>query len=155
MVVFMGGVELKTGKKLKYMRLITITALLILGLSFDSIKNASLQSNKLNGTWIPVMQEIGGKKLQEEAFATQKLVINDSLYTYTAESIDNGVLKYTDGKMDIYGRVGVNSGKHFTAIYKFEKEQLVICYNLSGKDYPETFVTKGNKLFLLCVYKRE
>ena len=100
------------------------------------------------------MQEMGGKELPEEAFATQKLIIKDSAYTFTAESVDKGVLKYTDGKMDIYGKEGVNNGRHFSAIYKFENDQLIICYNLTGDSYPETFVTKGNPLFLLSVYKK-
>ena len=33
--------------------------------------------------------------------------------------------------MDIYGREGVNAGKHFTAIYKMESDQLTICSTTS------------------------
>jgi hypothetical protein len=44
-------------------------------------------------------------------------VIIDSNYTLTAESVDKGIVKYGSGdKMDIYGKEGVNMGKHFTAI---------------------------------------
>jgi len=85
----------------------------------------------------------------------------DTTYTFIAESVDKGVLKYDHEKMDIYGREGVNAGKHFTAIYKFvtdssnKGEQLAICYNLTGNGYPETFDTKGQRTFFLSVYRKE
>jgi hypothetical protein len=57
--------------------------------------------------------------------------------------------------MDIFGKEGVNSGKHFTAIYKLENEYLTICYNLSGNAYPETFETKGKPMYFLSVFKKK
>ena len=137
------------------MRSITFTFLLILGLGYAGTKNTPVTSNKLNGTWLPIKQEFGGKILPKAAFETQKLVIEDSTYTVTAESVDKGVVKYGEDKMDIYGKEGVNAGKHFTAIYKYENDELTVCYNLSGDSYPETFETKGKPLFFLSVFKRE
>jgi uncharacterized protein (TIGR03067 family) len=137
------------------MRLISFISLLLLGLSWTSTKNAIMEPNKLNGTWVPVKQEMGGALLPKAAFENQKLIISDSTYTVIAESIDKGVVKYKDDKMDIYGKDGVNFGKHFTAIYKFENEQLTICYNLSGDSYPETYETKGKPMYFLSVFKKE
>lgn len=142
------------------MRLITFISLLILSLSCTSTKNAAsdsyrMKSNKLNGTWVPVKQEMGGTLLPNAAFENQKLIINDSTYTFIAESIDKGVVKYRDDKMDIYGKEGINAGKHFTAIYKYENEELTVCYNLSGDSYPEAFETKGKPLLFLSVFKKE
>ena len=108
-----------------------------------SITNISAQSNKLNGTWVPVKLEIDGNALPPATFEKQKLIISDTAYTFIAESVDKGTLKYNDGKMDIYGKDGVNKGKHFTTIYKFENDQLIICYNLAGDKYPEAFETKA------------
>lgn len=136
------------------MRFITFISLLILGLGCASTKNATTKSSKLNGTWVPIKQEIGGKLLPQAVFENQKLILSDSTYTVIAESIDKGILKYTDDKMDIYGKEGVNAGKHFTAIYKYENEQLTICYNLSGDSYPEAFETKGRPMFFLSVFKK-
>ena len=124
-------------------------------ISCNTTKNASGKMDKMNGSWIPVKEEIGGTSLPPAAFGKQKLIINDSNYMFTAESVDKGVIKYKDDKMDIYGREGVNTGKHFTAIYKFENEQLTICYNLSGNGYPEAFDTKGKPLYFLAAFKRE
>jgi len=81
--------------------------------------------------------------------------MSDSTYTFIAESIDKGVVTYKDDKMDIYGKEGVNAGKHFAAIYKFENDQLTICYNLSGDSYPETFETKGKPKYFLSVFNKE
>ena len=117
-------------------------------------KNTTMKQNKLNGTWVPIKQEIAGTPLPKAAFENQKLVISDSTYTFTAESTDKGVVKYSDDKMDIYGKEGVNTGKHFTAIYKFENEELTICYNLAGNSYPEIFETKGKPTYFLSVFTK-
>ena len=114
-----------------------------------------MTSNKLNGSWVPVAQEMGGTALPKTAFATQKLLISDSAYTFTAESVDKGVVKYTGNKMDIYGKEGVNTGKHFTALFKYENEQLTICYNLKGDGYPEAFDTRGKPMYFLSVFRKE
>ena len=142
------------------MRSIVFIPLLILTVSCaDTKKSASgsslINTAKFSGTWVPVKQELNGTLLPVAAFKNQKLIIDDSAYTYTAESIDKGIIKYQDNKMDIYGKEGVNTGKHFTAIYKLEDGQLTICYNLSGNNYPETFETKGQPAFFLSVFEKE
>ena len=136
------------------MRTIILFSLLIASFGFINTKNIQINANELNGTWVPVKEEIAGTVLPPAAFEKQKLVINDSTYTFTAESVDKGVLSYSGNKIDIYGREGVNTGKHFTAIYKYENEQLTICYNLAGNGYPEAFETKGKPTLFLCVFKK-
>jgi uncharacterized protein (TIGR03067 family) len=136
------------------MRLITLISLLILTVG-GGTKNAAMQSDKLNGSWVPVKQQLGKAVLPATAFANQKLIISDSTYTVIAESIDKGTVKYSGDKMDIYGKEGVNTGKHFTAIYKYENGQLTICYNLKGDSYPETFDTNGKPALFLSVFKKE
>ncbi|MDP4262315.1 MAG: TIGR03067 domain-containing protein [Bacteroidota bacterium] len=137
------------------MRSTIFISFLVLGISCASTKNTVMKTNKLDGTWVPVQQEIGGVSLPKASFEKQRLTISDSTYTVIAESVDKGVVKYKDDKMDIYSKEGVNAGKHFTAIYKFENEQLIICYNLSGDSYPETFGTKGKPLYFLSVFRKE
>ena len=143
------------------MRVTIFIAFCLFCFNCGTTKNTGSESNKLNGTWIPLKQEFGGTSLPATAFATQKLIISDSIYTFFAESVDKGVLKYDHDKMDIYSKEGVNAGKHFTAIYKFvpdsstKGEQLAICYNLSGNGYPETFDTKGKPTLFLSVYRKE
>ena len=112
-------------------------------------------SGLLRGTWIPVKQEIGGKALPEESFKDQKLIIGDTTYTFQAEREDRGIVKYADKRMDIYGKEGVNTGKHITAIYKYDSGRLTICYNLLGSEYPPDFNTSGKPLYFLSVFVKE
>ena len=138
------------------MRTITFISLLVLSLSYTGLKKAVTQTNNLNGTWIPVKQETAGKELPKAVYEKQKLVIIDSNYIFTAESVDKGIVRYGKGdKMDIYGKEGVNTGKHFAAIYKFENQQLTICYNLHGDSYPEAFETKSKPTLFLSVFTKQ
>lgn len=137
------------------MRPLTFISLLFLGLSCTNSKNVTMESNKLNGTWLPVKQEFAGTMLPPAAFEKQKLILSDSNYTLVAESVDKGIVKYNGDKMDIYGKEGVNSGKHFSAIYKYENGELTVCYNLAGDSYPDGFDTKGKPLFFLSVFRKE
>ena len=114
-----------------------------------------MNTKQLNGTWVPVKQEMGGTLLPKTS-AQQKLIIDDNNYTVIiGGSTDKGVIEYRDNKMDIYGKEGVNAGKHFTAIYKYESGQLTICYNLAGDSYPEAFETKGKPTFFLSVFEKD
>ncbi len=118
-----------------------------------SSKNTSQET--LDGTWIPVSQEIAGHAIPAVAFEKQSLELQDSTYTFTAESVDKGVVQLNGNNMDIYGREGVNKGNHITALYKIENDQLTICYNLMGTDYPKAFETKSNPSYFLSVFKRK
>lgn len=110
---------------------------------------------KLNGTWVPVRQELAGNAVTKSFYAKQKLIIRDSTYVVEAESIDKGKIYISKNKIDIYGKDGVNKGRHFTAIYKIENNQLIICYNLGGIGFPESFITEGKPQYFLSVYKKE
>jgi uncharacterized protein (TIGR03067 family) len=142
-------------KKEKLMRVTSLLAILIFTIGCGTPKNAVTKSDPLNGTWLPVKQEIGGGPLPRPAFQKQRLIIHDSAYTVIAESIDKGIVRYSHDKMDIYGKEGVNAGKHFKAIYKKQNNRLTICYNLSGDKYPESFGTKGKPRYFLCVFKKQ
>ncbi len=136
------------------MRLAVFIVLLIAVSGCAGSKKAGSATAVLNGTWVPVQQEMGGRALPASFYQSQQMIISDSNYTVTAESVDRGVVSVHDNKIDIYGRDGVNKGKHFTAIYKYEHEQLTICYDLSGKDYPQAFDTKGKPLYFLSVFRK-
>jgi uncharacterized protein (TIGR03067 family) len=136
------------------MRPILTLFLLILAISGHAQTPDPTTFTGFNGTWIPIQQELAGKVLSREAFKNQRLVIADSTYTVTAEHVDKGVVRIAGNKMDIYSREGVNQGKHFTAIYKIDKDLLTICYNLGGDSYPENYDTKGKSLFFCSTFKR-
>jgi uncharacterized protein (TIGR03067 family) len=136
------------------MRTLFPVVLIALSLGCATTKNGASKRYPLNGDWVPVKQEMGGKALPAFAIAHQQLTMKDTTYTLTAESVDKGSVHYKDGKMDIYGRDGVNAGKHFMAIYKMENEQLIICYNLFGDHYPESYVTERHPMYFLSTFNR-
>lgn len=86
------------------MRHLAILLYICLSIGCTTTRKTNNNSNILNGTWIPVNQEMGGKELPTAAFEKEKLIINDNLYTVIAESVDKGELKYRNGKMDVYGK---------------------------------------------------
>lgn len=136
------------------MRLILSFLLLISLAACSPSKRTSASKYPLNGTWVPVREEMNGKALPPVAFATQKLIIQDDHYIFNAESEDTGDLSYANGTMDIYGRKGVNTGKHFMTRYKLENGHLIICYNLAGTSYPDDFETKGKPGYFLAEYEK-
>lgn len=137
------------------MRQLLILTCICLTFGCETTNKNSTSSHVLNGSWTPIRQEIGGKELPTVVFQKQKLVISDSTYIFNAESEDKGMLKYQSGQMDIYGKEGINAGKHFTAIYKLDNDQLTICYNLAGDSYPTGFETKSKQTLFLSVFKKD
>ena len=133
---------------------ITLSLLLLLGSCSPTKTISSSSTNSMNGTWMPIKQEMSGMALPELVYKAQRLIIKDSTYTLTAESIDKGIVKLNGDKMDIYGKEGVNSGKHFTGLYKLENGQLTVCYNLKGDKYPDSFDTKGKPMYFMSVFKK-
>src|SRR3569833_20367 len=102
------------------MRFIAFIFLISVCLACHTSRHAVTSSvpRNLEGTWYPVSEEMGGNALPKPAFDKQKLTLKDSTYTLVAESTDKGIVHYKGDKMDIYGREGVNAGRHYTAIYK-------------------------------------
>ena len=133
-----------------------LTLFLTLAHAFSSNpKQNNMDQNSLNGTWIPIQQELGGQELASAVFAGQKLILEDSNYTVSAEHIDKGVVIYHGNQMDIISREGANAGKQLKAIFKMENGLMTVCYDLSGKEYPQQFSTKGKPLYFLAVFKRK
>lgn len=137
------------------MRILNLFILLAFASACNSTKISQMNSYELDGVWIPTKQEMNGKEIPATVYNNHKLTMNDSAYIFGIAQEDKGVVTYSKGKMDIYGKEGVNKGKHYTAIYKLEGEQLTICYDLSGNGYPEAFETMSKPTLFLSVYKKE
>ena len=126
----------------------------------DEAKNAKDDGKKIQGSWKPVIAELGGKPLPDEILKTMKLVMNDGKYTVTVgERTDEGTVKLDPAKepraMDIVGARGPNQGKMIPAIYELTDATLRICYDLSGKARPKEFKTKADTQLFLVEYKRQ
>jgi uncharacterized protein (TIGR03067 family) len=135
------------------MRPLFVFILLLFTIACATQPKIGTGSKKLNGTWVPVKQVLAGNVLPKAYYAKQKMIIRDSTYVVEAESMDRGKILVRKNKIDIYGKEGVNKGRHFTAIYKIENNQLIICYNLGGIGFPESFETEGKPLYFLSIFE--
>lgn len=106
------------------------------------------QSPNVDGRWLAVQAELAGQAFPDGVTKTFLLIIRDGDYEMQN---DHGTVKLLDdGRMEVSGAVGPNAGKTYKAIYKLKQDELMICYDLSGKDFPEAFATQPDtKLFLV------
>lgn len=109
----------------------------------------------LSGGWRPVEQIFAGNPFPAEFYASQRLIMYDSSYTVYAETTDLGKIIATEDHMDIYGIEGPNAGKHFKATYSLSNDTLRICYDLSGVDYPATFISTAENFYFLSTFVRD
>lgn len=123
--------------------------LILVSLGFTLSPKMIPETYPLDGTWKPTREELGGNEMPATYYQSHVLVIKDTTYLFTAESEDRGVIRYENGKMDITGKEGINSGRSFKAIYELKNDSLKICYNLKGDTYPSSFDTKGNPFYFL------
>jgi uncharacterized protein (TIGR03067 family) len=135
------------------MKQLTIFILFSALTAFNCTK--TMAENKLNGTWVPVKQEMNGILLPDSALLNQQLIIKDSTYSVIMNATDKGTITYDGNHMDITSTEGVNKGKHFTAIYRLENDQLSVCYNLAGDSYPDNFETIDHPTFFLSVFRKK
>lgn len=108
----------------------------------------------LNGTWLAIYQEFEGKEVPLSEFEGQQLILQENTYSVIGAKMDEGIIKANGQNLDIYGTDGANKGRHYTAIYKIENNQLTICYNLAGGVYPKEFKTEGSKQYFLSRFMR-
>ena len=108
----------------------------------------------LNGNWLTVYQEFEGRKISSTAFQGQQLILKENTYTIIGANIDEGIIKVNGQKLDIYGTDGANKGRHYSAIYRIEKNRLKICCNLAGNTYPTDFKTEANPQHFLSIFER-
>jgi uncharacterized protein (TIGR03067 family) len=117
-------------------------------------KKAGGPANPLNGTWIPVRQEMNGRELPASYFEKQQLILQDSLYMVIAENTDKGIVRIHGNKIDIFGKEGPNAGKQFKAIFSRKGDELTVCHNLKGDAYPESLNTL-DKTGIFSPYSRK
>ena len=114
----------------------------------------------LQGTWIPVKAELGGRSMNDEVLKTISLKFEQTNWVvYVGEHPDKGV--YTvetttkPKSMTITGTEGPNHGRTFPAIYELKGDSLSICYDLSGAKRPSEFKSvEGTKLYLVTYTRK-
>ncbi len=114
---------------------------------------------KVTGKWQIVNAELGGRKLPPESFEKMVLELDETSYQLIeGKVIDSGLVEIDEKAepkaMIITGIFGPNKGRTYQCIYKFEGEDLMMCYNLGGDGPPKKFETEDHPLFYLVRYSR-
>lgn len=129
-------------------------------ISFNLHAADSPDAKSLQGTWIPVKADLGGRPMPEAVLKGITLKMDKGAYVVMAESADKGT--YTvdattkPKSITISGTNGPNQGKTFPAIYELKGETLRICYDLSGAKRPITFESvPGTKLYLVTYQRKK
>ena len=111
------------------------------------------------GKWTIAEAELGGQKLPPQTFEKMVLELDKTSYQLMEDKvIDSGLLEVVKDTQPpaliIAGLFGPNKGKTFQCIYRFDGEDLIMCYNLGGDGIPEKFETTPGSLLYLVRYKR-
>ena len=114
---------------------------------------------KLKGKWRITAAELGGKKLAPEEFRNMVLELDENSYQLIeGKVLDSGLVTLIPGSnplaMNITGMFGRNQGITFHCIYKFEGDDLIMCYNLGGGEVPDQFESPPDTLFYMVRYQR-
>ncbi len=131
----------------------------ILGTSANATQTATELSD-LNGRWVPKSAILGGQPMPEPVLAGMSLQINDGSYLVNvAGQLDRGELSVqadaNPPRMEIISRAGPTAGSRFRAIYRIDGDRLLICYDLSGQDYPKEFSSTAGTQEYLVDYVRD
>jgi uncharacterized protein (TIGR03067 family) len=117
-------------------------------------------TKSLQGDWIPVKGELGGKPMPDALLKTISLKLGNGTYDVSVGGqADQGTYEVdastTPKSMVIKGTVGPNAGRTIPAIYELEDQTLRLCYDLSGAQRPREFSSAvGTKLYLVT-YQRK
>jgi len=113
----------------------------------------------IRGKWKIGEAMLGGKSLPAETFEHMVLELDENSYQLIEEKvIDSGiidpVLESSPMALVITGVFGPNKGKTFQCIYKFEGDDMIMCYNLGGDGFPDNFESREGTLLYLVRYRR-
>ncbi len=114
---------------------------------------------ELDGSWIAISAELGGKKIPSGLLSSISFSISKDTYiARLAGATDKGKLSINPDliphTMDIIGLDGPNKGKTIRAIYRMTGKHLEMCLALEGGDYPEKFTSPPDQQFFLVQYRR-
>ena len=141
------------------MKIKTLLSILALASMTTFAAEKSADAKNIQGTWLPVKGELGGRPMADEVLKIITLKLDGGNYEVTAENVDKGTYTLDAAAkpktIDITGTEGPNVGKKIPAIYELDGETLRICYGLGGGPRPTEFKSRSDTQVFLVTYKRK
>ena len=118
---------------------------------------------QFDGIWKPKGAMLGGVLLPPPALKAITLRIDKDKYEVTVDGEDHSDMgtftlneTTTPKRMTIKSTAGPNKGKTFLAIYEIKNaDAMRVCYDLSGKAFPEEFKAAKDSELYLVGYRRQ
>ena len=118
--------------------------------------DAKKELKKLAGNYVMVSGESKAEKLPEERIKEAKMIIEGEKYTATFGSDTvMGTLKVDPTKTPKEMDATDSEGKTIPGIYKFDKDQLTVCFASPGKGRPKEFSVKAGTGQFIHVWKKQ
>lgn len=126
--------------------------------------DAQKELQKLQGTWVMVSGELGGKKAADEHVSQSKIIYEGNKFelvapNQTTETIVGEIVNIdptkTPKEMQIIRKKGPSAGKTLIAIYEFEgNDQFKFAFDPTGAMTLKEFVTKDETGHVRNTWKR-
>ncbi|HTQ27010.1 MAG TPA: TIGR03067 domain-containing protein [Puia sp.] len=113
----------------------------------------------ITGKWKINQARLGARQLSPADFEKLVLELDENSYQLIeGKVIDSGIVEmiagHTPDALSITGVFGPYKGKTFQCIYRFEGEDMIMCYNLGGDGIPDNFEPSDNPMHYLVRYRR-
>jgi uncharacterized protein (TIGR03067 family) len=137
-----------------------LALLLQFALAIAAFAGPTHDSQDIQGTWLPVKAELGGKTMGNDFLTNTILQLDAGKYDVTvAGAHDKGVYILDAGlkpkTLDITGAEGPNAGRKIPCIYELDGNTLKICYGLGNSPRPSEFKSPSGTRYFLVTYKRK
>jgi uncharacterized protein (TIGR03067 family) len=114
----------------------------------------------INGNWKLAAGEKSGEKMPDDVLKSIQLTLANGKYlAKVGDKTDQGTYTIDASKtphtLTLTGTSGPNKGKTMLAIFELDKETLKVCYDLSGKAFPEKFESAPKTSSFLATYERQ
>jgi uncharacterized protein (TIGR03067 family) len=132
-----------------------------LALAADAKDDAKKELEKLQGTWVMVSSERGGKKMSEdEVKAFQRTVKGDEyIVLHNGETLVKGTFTIDPTKkpktIDALRSEGENKDTPMRGIYEIDGDTYKVCFAPPGMERPTEFVSKEGSMHVISVWKRQ
>jgi len=135
------------------------TMLALISLAVVLLPASAEDKPKMDGTWQLTKGVLAGTDFPEEIIKSIKLSIKGNEYEVTVQgqtikgsaTLDEST---TPKRMKVNDKTGPNAEKTIHAIYEVTKDELKVCYNMDGTEYPKEFKSPEGSQWFYAVYKR-